>query len=31
VNEEWFEVVNVINKDEILGLAVALAALRRRE
>jgi ADP-ribosylglycohydrolase len=29
VNEEWFEVVNVINKEEILYLATSLASLRR--
>src|SRR5207244_6228267 len=31
VNKEWFEVVNAINEDELLGLAPSLAALRRRE
>lgn len=29
VNEEWFQVVNAINKDELLDLATSLAALRR--
>jgi ADP-ribosylglycohydrolase len=31
VNEEWFEVVSAINKDELLDLAISLAALRFRE
>jgi len=31
VNTEWFEVVNVINGDELLDLAPSLAALRLRE
>jgi ADP-ribosylglycohydrolase len=31
VNEEWFQVVNAINKDELLDLAMSLAAFRRRE
>ncbi len=30
VNEEWFEVVSAINKDELLDLATSLAALRLR-
>jgi ADP-ribosylglycohydrolase len=29
--KEWFEVVNAINKDKLLDLAMSLAALRRRE
>jgi len=28
VNEEWFEVVNAINKNELVDLATSLAALR---
>jgi ADP-ribosylglycohydrolase len=31
VNEEWFDVVSAINKDELLDLAISLAALRFRE
>lgn len=31
VSKEWFEVVSVINEDELLDLATSLAALRRRE
>jgi ADP-ribosylglycohydrolase len=31
VNEEWFEVVRVINDDRLLALASSLAALRCRE
>jgi ADP-ribosylglycohydrolase len=31
VNEEWFEVVSAINKDELLDLAISLATLRFRE
>jgi ADP-ribosylglycohydrolase len=28
VNQEWFEVVNLINKDDLLDVATSLAALR---
>jgi ADP-ribosylglycohydrolase len=31
VNQEWFEVVNVINNDPIIDLATSLASLRRRD
>ncbi|HLK63146.1 MAG TPA: ADP-ribosylglycohydrolase family protein [Bryobacteraceae bacterium] len=31
VNEEWFELVNAVNRDDLLDLAMSLAALRRRE
>jgi len=29
VNQEWFEVVNSTNEDELLDVATSLAALRR--
>ena len=28
VNQEWFEVVNLINEDDLLAVATSLAALR---